>query len=129
VHNELAWMLATCADVTFRDAARAAALAREAVKMEPEKRAFQNTLGVACYRAGEWTEARAALAKSMELGGGGDAFDWFVVAMLAWQQGEREEAGRWYEKAVAWTEKNRPHDEELRGFRAEAAALLGMPEK
>jgi hypothetical protein len=32
-----------------------------------------------------------------------------------------------YDRAVAWTEKNKPNDPELRRFRSEAAALLGQP--
>ena len=31
----------------------------------------------------------------------------------------------WYERAVQWMEKNKPQDEELLRFRAEAAKLLG----
>ena len=38
----------------------------------------------------------------------------------------REEARKWYRQAVAWTEKHRPRDEELRRFRGEAADLLGV---
>ena len=36
---------------------------------------------------------------------------------------------KWYEKAVQWMDKNKPDDEELKQFRAEAAELLGMKEK
>ena len=32
-----------------------------------------------------------------------------------------------YDRAVAWTDKNKPDDPELRGLHAEAAALLGQP--
>ena len=49
--------------------------------------------------------------------------------MAHWQVGNKEEARRWYDKAVEWMEKNKPDDEELRRFRAEAAELLGIPEK
>jgi hypothetical protein len=35
----------------------------------------------------------------------------------------------WYDKAVPWMDKFKPYDEELCGFRAEAAALLGIVEK
>jgi eukaryotic-like serine/threonine-protein kinase len=129
VHNELAWLLATCPDVKSRDPGRAVASARKAVELGPEKGAFWNTLGVAAYRAGDWAEARTALAKSMALGRGGDAFDWFFLAMAHWQRGEREEARKWYQQAVAWAEKHRPRDEELRRFRGEAAELLGMKAK
>jgi hypothetical protein len=49
--------------------------------------------------------------------------------MVHWRRGSREEARRWYDKAVGWMDKNRPKDEELRAFRTEARALLGIKEK
>jgi tetratricopeptide (TPR) repeat protein len=129
VHNGLAWLLATCPEVKPSDPGRAVASARQAVELEPEKRAFWNTLGVALYRAGDATAARAALEKSMRLSRGGDSFDWFFLAMLHGQQGERTEAVDWYHRAVAWAEKYGPRDEELRRFRAEAEAVLGLTNK
>jgi hypothetical protein len=44
--------------------------------------------------------------------------------MAYWQRGDRERARSWYERAVAWVEKNKPEERELRRFRAEAEALL-----
>ena len=62
----------------------------------------------------------------MELRSGGDAFDWYFLAMAHKQLGNQEEARQWYQKAVAWTQTNKPDDVELRRFQAEAAALLGV---
>ena len=45
--------------------------------------------------------------------------------MAHWQPGEKDEARKWFDQAVEWMEKNKPDDEELRRFRAEAAELLG----
>ena len=88
-----------------------------------------NTLGVAQYRAGQFKETVATLTKSMELRSGGDAYDWFFLAMAHWQLKNQDEARKWYDKAVEWMEKNKPDDEELLRFRAEAAELLGIAEK
>jgi hypothetical protein len=41
----------------------------------------------------------------------------------------KDEARKWYDRAAGWTEKIAPKDEELRRFRAEAAALMGIEEK
>ena len=60
----------------------------------------------------------------MDLRKGGDAYDWFFVAMAHWQLGDKTKAREWYEKAVGWMEKKRPDDAELKRFRAEAAELL-----
>jgi hypothetical protein len=42
------------------------------------------------------------------------------------QLGEKVEARKWYDQAVGWMEKRQPNDEELRRFRVESAALLGV---
>jgi tetratricopeptide (TPR) repeat protein len=81
---------------------------------------------VAHYRNGDWKEAAAALEKSIALSKGGTAFDWFFLAMARWQLGQKDEARKWYDKAVAWMDKNQPKNDELRRFRAEEAALLGV---
>jgi hypothetical protein len=67
-----------------------------------------------------------ALEKSSALDSGGAARTWFFLAMSDWQKGEKDQARRWYEKAVAWTAKDRAQDAELLRFRSEAAALLGV---
>jgi tetratricopeptide (TPR) repeat protein len=131
----LAWLLAACPEPRFRDPPRAVALAAKAVARVPSDGASWRVLGVARYRAGDGRGALAALEKSIQLfadrpeparRGGLDAI---FLAMAHWQLGEREEARRWYDRAVGWTEQHRPRDEELRRFRAEAAALLGVQEK
>ena len=125
--NDLAWMLATFPELRFRNPARAVVLAREAVERAPQDGMLWNTLGVAQYRAGEDKAAMAALQKSMELRNGGDSYDWFFLALAHWRRGERAEARRYYERSVAWMEKHRRHDEELKGFRAEASVVAGAP--
>ena len=85
---------------------------------------IRNTLGVARYRAGQYEEAIADLEKAAALRKGGDSFDWLFLAMSHWQLGNKDEARKWYDKAVEWTEKNQPRNAELRRFRTEAAELL-----
>ena len=62
----------------------------------------------------------------MELRSGGDASDWFFLAMAHRQLNNKDEARTWYDKAEAWTHTNKPDDVELRRFQAEAAAVLGV---
>jgi serine/threonine protein kinase/WD40 repeat protein len=132
--NNQAWSLATNPDAKLRDPARAVELAQKAVKLCPKEPLYWNTLGVANYRAGHWKKAIKALTKSMELQKGKlERFDTFFLAMAHWRVDEKEKARQWYERAVLWMEKNKnplkgnKHwPEELRRFRAEAAALLGV---
>jgi tetratricopeptide (TPR) repeat protein len=125
-HNDLAWLLATCPDVKFRNPSQAVIHAKQAVELAPTNGMFWNTLGVAQYRNGDWKAAIEALMKSVQLRKGGDSNDFFFLAMAHWQLNEKDKACAWYEKAVAWMDKNRPQHEELKRFRAEATALLGM---
>jgi uncharacterized protein HemY len=126
--NYFAWFLATSPELQLRDSDRSVELAKKAVESEPKSGSIWNTLGVAHYRAGDWKSAISALDKSMALRNGGDSFDWFFLTMAHWQLGEKDEARKWYDKAVEWTDKNQPDNEELRRFRAEAAELLGITE-
>jgi hypothetical protein len=64
----------------------------------------------------------------MRLRAGGDAYDWFFVAM-AKHKLEQDDAREWHDKAVAWMEEHKPDDEELKRFRAETERLLGIVAK
>jgi tetratricopeptide (TPR) repeat protein len=127
--SSFAWLLATCPDPKFRDAARAVEVAKKAVESVPESGWAWTTLGVAHYRAGDWKAAVAALDKSMELSKGGGINDWFFLAMAHCRLNDKAEARKWYDKAVEWMDKNAPEDEGLRRFRAEASELLGVADR
>ena len=66
------------------------------------------------------------MEKVKALGSAGDSFESFLLAMAHWQLGDKEQSRKWYDRAVEWMEKNQPSDENLRRFRSEAAALLGI---
>ncbi len=130
--NNEAWQLATCPEAKSRDPRRAVELAKQAVELAPKEGMCWNTLGVAHYRVGNWKESIVALEKSMQLlCGQFEGFNTLFLAMAHWRRNDQERARKWYNQAVAWMEKNKealekdkPHQEELRRFRAEAAALL-----
>jgi tetratricopeptide (TPR) repeat protein len=122
LHNSLAWLFATSEDDQLRDPGRAVRLATRAVDLASHDGNFWNTLGVA-------QSAIDALGKSMELRGGGDAWDWFFLAMAHWQLGEKDEARKQYDQGVQWMQKIKPVNEELRRFREEAAKLLKVEDQ
>jgi non-specific serine/threonine protein kinase/serine/threonine-protein kinase len=128
----LATELSTCPDVKLRDPKRAVELARKAVergsKLGIRTGTYQRALGIAHYRCADLQASIAALGESMKLQDGGDSRDWFFLAMAHWKLGDKEQARRWYDKAVAWMEKNQPQYTEFRRYRAEAAELLGITE-
>jgi hypothetical protein len=46
--------------------------------------------------------------------------------MAHWQQGGKDKAREWYDKAIKWMEKGNKESPELKRFRTEAAALFGI---
>jgi serine/threonine protein kinase/tetratricopeptide (TPR) repeat protein len=126
-HNLLAWYLATCPAAPVRNATHAVESAKKAVALAPKVGNFVNTLGVAHYRAGDWKAAVTTLEQSTELRAGGTSEDFFFLAMAHWRLDQKDQAQKWYAKALEWMMKHNPEDEELTQFRAEAAALLGVP--
>ncbi len=118
----LAWLLLTCPDADSRDPGRALPLAAEAVRLAPGDGDSWIALGVAQYRAGDLQPARESLEKAMPLRNGGDCADWFFLAMVHWQLGDKVEALQWYGKADLWMATHQhpcwPQ------FRSEAAALM-----
>jgi tetratricopeptide (TPR) repeat protein len=94
--------------------------------MVPTDGRFWNALGVAQYRASQWEKAIDSLQKSTAMRKDGDVNEWFFLAMSHWQLGHKDEARKWFDKAVEWTDKNQSKDEVLIGFRTEAAELLGV---
>jgi eukaryotic-like serine/threonine-protein kinase len=107
-------------------------LAQRAVDRAPQNGGYWETLGMAHYRAGDWAAAIAALEKANSLRGGGNGYEWFFLAMAHQQQGNKDQARQWYDRAAAWladdkeTANDPYHGEQLRRFHSEAADLLGI---
>ena len=98
---------------------------RKAIDAAPKYPDTHYLLGVTYFRADKWQEAIASLQKSMELAAGGDAYDWFFLAMAYWKLGDQEQSRVWYQKAVAGTRDKQPDDQQLRRLWTESADLLG----
>jgi tetratricopeptide (TPR) repeat protein len=128
--NDLAWTLSTRLDHKHRpgDLQLALRLAKRAVEQEPRTGAFWYTLGVAEHRAGAWDKAIEALSRSMELTSGGSAGDWLFLAMAHAKKRDIKKARSWYDKGVAWMDRNQSKDEESIRIRAEATVLLQLEE-
>ncbi len=134
--SQLAWLLATCPNSKLRDPGRAVQLARRAIELAPKEGDHWNNLGVALYRTGDWKTAIEVLDKSRQYRQGGDAHDFFFLAMAHCQLAHKDDALKWYKRAAEWVEKNNEllannprWRENLRRFRLEADELLGMSEK
>ena len=128
----LAELLANCPDPRLRNVLEALEIAQKLVADGPKAGFAWQIMGQVQYRAGQWQASIESLEKSNHLppdkeGGHGYAGNWFYLAMAHWQLGNKDEARRWYDRAVEWTSRQRPPDADLIQFRKEAAALLGLP--
>ncbi len=121
-------LLANCPDPKLRELPEAVRLAKRAVELHPEQGNFWNALGLAHYRAEDYPAALAALKKAMDLRKGGDAWDWFLLSMVHWRLGDKDQAHDRFDQAVQWMEKRQAKQAELRRLRTEAAELLGIKE-
>jgi WD40 repeat protein/tetratricopeptide (TPR) repeat protein len=126
--NNRAWRLVT-GPPGERNPKRGLELIRKALELEGDEPHYLNTLGVALYRNSRWTEAIAALEKSLAAGKGqADAFDLFFLAMCHARLGDAAKAKDCYDRAVKWAEgrKDLPeqYEAELKAFRAEAEEAL-----
>lgn len=125
--SHLAKSLLFCADPRLQNPIEALAAAKRGAELEPQSEHAWFVLGYANYRAGEGKAGIAAIEKAMSLlktNQTGSARHWFVLAMAHWQLDDKEEARRWYDKAVRWIEKQPSPNEELQRIQDEAAKLV-----
>jgi serine/threonine-protein kinase len=126
-HNDLAWCLATHPIPDERRPAEAVEHARRAVAIEPLNGSYYNTLALAEYRAENWAESRTASAESLRRQGP-NSYDWFVLAIGSWREGEKDQSLTYFDKAVAQARADDLRDSGLIALWREAAAMLGRPE-
>ena len=128
--NNSAWRLASDPNPDNRNPASALELAKLAVQRAPDQAYILNTLGTAYYRAGDWKAAIETLKDADELYQGRlFSSDAFFIAMASWQLGDKDAARKWYHAAARWMDKFAAGDTEQRGFRTEAAGLIGAAEQ
>jgi serine/threonine protein kinase/tetratricopeptide (TPR) repeat protein len=104
-------------------------LARQSVAANPKSSVFNQTLGAALYRAGDFKGAVAALNKASEVEGkGGEADTQLFLALANHRQGNTRQAGQWMARALKHIEGAKSPDWWdviiWSRLRAEAEALL-----
>jgi serine/threonine protein kinase/tetratricopeptide (TPR) repeat protein len=134
--NNLVWHVCIAADASVKDTRRAGKLARMLVRKAPENAVNQRCLGMACYRAGDWTGAIAAFQKTAKLHEGLEAVDAFFLAMALHKLGKQAEARKSYNAGIEWLAFHKSKVAELKVFadelsrlRAEAARALDIRAK
>lgn len=95
---------------------------------------FLNTLGVALYYTGNWTDALPVLERSLrEQRGQADAFDLFFLATCHHRLGDAAKAKDCLERGNKWFQTHKGKlpaawVEELTAFQAEAESVLAQPQ-
>jgi tetratricopeptide (TPR) repeat protein len=112
------------------DVAKAVRIARQAVDWDADRPDSWRSLGISCYRAGDWKSAATSFRRAMDLDKGGNAADWFLMAAIDHHLGNDSDARRWYERAISWLKQHNlsesTGDLELRRSREEAIRALGL---
>jgi tetratricopeptide (TPR) repeat protein len=124
--NTVAWFLILPKTACVEDGIYASALAAQAIALQPENATFQNTSGLACFRAGEMEKARAALEKSLSMSTAWAGADWYVLAMVCKREGKTPEAIEYLKKAKQWRHEKQPNFPDLRLLEAEAQELISV---
>ena len=106
--------------------ARVVGLIKQFVDEAPHSGGAWTALGMSHYEAGDWTAAIDAWEKSMEVRQARSGIDWFLLSMAHWQLGDKEQARKFYDQGVEWTNQHRPGDGSCGRFRGDAAELLGI---
>ncbi len=115
-------------------------MAERAARAQPVPH-YVHTLGLACYRAGQFERAIDHLERSSKGVWRAQAANWLVLAMTQQRLGRADEARKWFDRAVQWMDGNReagrdsisalqsihPHDAlACMVLRREAEAMLGI---
>jgi serine/threonine protein kinase/WD40 repeat protein/Tfp pilus assembly protein PilF len=126
--NNLAWMYAA-GPLKYRDPAAALVLAQAAERADPNNGVYLNTLGVTLYRLGRYDDALRPLERSSQKAPDFAAWNNYFLAMCHQKRNETVKARECFDRAVKWhTDATlKPSDAlELKSFRTEAAAVLGL---
>ena len=99
LHGQMAWLLASCPSLPFRDEARAVQIAKKSLTSNPSFGTLWRALGTALYRKGDWAGAIEALTKAIS-SEPTDGIAPLVLAMAYWREGDKDQARSWHQKAL-----------------------------
>jgi serine/threonine protein kinase len=126
--DDLVQLLADAPEPSLRDPGRAVALAQKTVERTPRREGAWSALGLACYRGGDPRAALDALKRANHLRGEPAVVDALLLALVYWHLDDKAQARQWYDKAATFMKSGQTRSAQVRRFRDEAAAELGIDE-
>jgi len=126
----LAWFLANCEDVEFRDPVEALEIADQISRQNPTNARYLTLVAAADYRQGRWEQCLAKLDEATIVRTRGkDSIDfWRAMALYQKDQQDKEAKGAW-DRAVARMDRYAPGDINLLNLRNDVARVLGLAEQ
>jgi tetratricopeptide (TPR) repeat protein len=119
--------LSSCPVPRFRDPSAAVELAGRAVINFPGHRLLASTLGRARYRANDWKGAIAALTNLPRDRDPDDSADCLILAMAHHHKGDKDQAHKWFERAMASATPGVSRSSGWRRLHEEAKTILAIP--
>src|SRR5262249_29172943 len=120
--NRLAYFLSSLSDhrTITPEELHPLALIKKNLELDPSHRMSWIALSRMHLHSGDIRTSITALERAMSLNGGGDAWEWFLMAEAHAINGDSTRARQWYNKAVRWMESNHSRDVELQVLGSEA---------
>jgi tetratricopeptide (TPR) repeat protein len=126
-HTNMAFVIALDPARSRQEFEQALVHAQKGIEASPNEGGASMAMSLVEYRLGHLTESLAAAQRGMSLSDGGNAFYWFVLAMVHSRNGEKDKARQWFDKAVVQIKQDAPDESDARRLWTEAAKLLDQP--
>lgn len=128
--NDLAWLLILDPGGNPDRFDQAVTYAEEAVQLITDHAPCWNTLGISYYRRRDFYKAIHALSRAVSLADdGGNAFDFYYLALANHHLNYFAPASEWLNRADAWTARHPESMTPLQPVLAEVARVVGAPKQ
>src|SRR5206468_1705285 len=109
----------------LRNPEKATTAAERAVELDGQNGDYRNTLGLCLIRTGQLDKAQREIEQSLKRSRtGGNAFDWYLLAIIASMRMDYDNAQSEFRKASDWRAANLPDNAELKFLHDECTGLM-----
>lgn len=120
--NNVAWSMMR--PTAFSFPRTAVAISERAAELTPDEFAFHRTLGIARYRALDYSGAATSITRALARKPDGSITGSLILAMALRKQGKTDEAHTWQAKAAELIQDQESVSEEIKQLEQEAKSLI-----